>query len=86
MELRHHPAHPKTVAVIIAGILRLRQTDCAGEAADAAVATIRLKLLKLGARVCTSVRRIHFAIASSYPNQHEFETAYLALKRTFSSA
>jgi len=68
------------------GRLRLRQTDCAGEAADAAVATIRLKLLKLGARVCTSVRRIHFAIASSYPNQHEFETAYLALKRTFSSA
>jgi DDE family transposase len=54
--------------------------------ADAAVATIRLKLLKLGARVCTSVRRIHFAIASSCPNQHEFETAYLALKRAFSSA
>ena len=54
--------------------------------ADAAVATIRLKLLKLGARVCTSVRRIHFAIASSCPNQHEFEKAYLTLKRTFSSA
>ncbi|HYA38223.1 MAG TPA: IS1380 family transposase [Candidatus Methylomirabilis sp.] len=54
--------------------------------ADAAVATIRLKLLKLGARVCISARRIHFAIASSCPNQHEFETAYLALKRTFSSA
>ena len=54
--------------------------------ADAAVATIRLKLLKLGARVCTSVRRFHFAIASSCPNQHEFEKAYLALKRTFSSA
>jgi hypothetical protein len=36
---------------------------------DAAVATIRLKLLKLGARVSTSVRRIHFAIASSCPNQ-----------------
>jgi hypothetical protein len=36
--------------------------------ADAAVATIRLKLLKLGARVSTSVRRIHFAIASSCPS------------------
>jgi len=41
---------------------------------------------KLGARVRISVRRIHFAIASSCPNQHEFEAAYLALKRTFSSA
>jgi hypothetical protein len=54
--------------------------------ADAAVATIRLKLLKLGARVSTSVRRIHFAIASTCPNQHELEKAYLALKRTFGSA
>jgi hypothetical protein len=54
--------------------------------ADAAVATIRLKLLKLGARVCISARRVHFAVASSCPNQHEFEAAYLALKRTFSSA
>jgi hypothetical protein len=54
--------------------------------ADAAVATIRLKLLKLGARVCISARRIHFAIASSCPNQHEFHAAYLALKRRFSSA
>jgi hypothetical protein len=54
--------------------------------ADAAVATIRLKLLKLGARVCISARRIHFAIASSCPNQQEFEAAHLALKQTFSSA
>jgi len=30
---------------------------------------------KLGARVRISVRRIHFAIASSCPNQHEFEAA-----------
>src|SRR5271167_314821 len=32
--------------------------------ADAAVATIRLKLLKLGAQVRSSVRRLHFALAS----------------------
>ncbi|HEY1873102.1 MAG TPA: IS1380 family transposase [Steroidobacteraceae bacterium] len=54
--------------------------------ADAALATIRLKLLKLGAQVRTSVRRIHFAIASGCPNKIEFELAYLYLQRAFSSA
>ncbi len=53
--------------------------------ADASVQTIRLKLLKLGARVKTSVRRIHFAIASSCPNQVEFEMAHLYLRRAFNS-
>jgi len=51
--------------------------------ADAAVQTIRLKLLRLGAQVRTSVRRIHFAMASGCPNQSEFEMAYLYLKRAF---
>jgi len=54
--------------------------------ADAAVATIRLKLLKIGARVCTSVRRIHFALASGCPNKTEFELAYLYLRRAFNSS
>ena len=54
--------------------------------ADAAVQTIRLKLLKLGAQVRTSVRRIYFAIASGCPNKVEFELAYLYLQRAFSSA
>jgi hypothetical protein len=54
--------------------------------ADAAAATIRLKLLKLGARVRISVRRIHFALASGCPNKVEFELAYLYLQRAFSSA
>ena len=53
--------------------------------ADAAVATIRLKLLKLGAQVRKSVRRIHFAIASGCPNKDEFQLAYLFLRRAFSS-
>jgi hypothetical protein len=73
------------IAYVLVNALRriaLRETQFA----NAAVATIRLKLLKLGARVCTSVRRVHFAIASSCPNQREFETAHLALKRAFSSA
>ena len=53
--------------------------------ADASAQTIRLKLLKLGALVKTSVRRIHFAIASACPNQMEFEMAHLYLSRAFSS-
>ena len=54
--------------------------------ADAAVATIRLKLLKLGAQVRRSVRRIHFALASGCPNKTEFELAYLSLRRAFTSS
>jgi hypothetical protein len=57
-----------------------------GQFADAAVATIRLKLLKLGAQVRTSVRRIHFAIASGCPNKDEFALAHIYLQRVFSSA
>ena len=57
-----------------------------GQFADAAVATIRLKLLKLGAQVRSSVRRIHFAIASGCPNKDEFALAHCYLQRVFSSA
>ena len=57
-----------------------------GQFADAAVATIRLRLLKLGAQVRSSVRRIHFAIASGCPNQDEFALAHIYLQRAFSSA
>ena len=53
--------------------------------ADAAVATIRLKLLKLGAQVRKSVRRLHFAIASGCPNKIEFAVGYLYLRRAFGS-
>lgn len=55
------------------------------EFAKAAVQTIRLKLLKLGALVRTSVRRIHFAIASGCPNRAEFAMARLSLRRAFAS-
>jgi hypothetical protein len=53
--------------------------------ANAAVHTIRLRLLKLGAQVRTSVRRIHFAMASGSPNQMEFEMAYVYLRRAYGS-
>jgi DDE family transposase len=48
---------------------------------DATCGTIRLKLLKLGARVTVSVRRIKVAIASACPYRTEFALAHLRLAR-----
>ena len=44
--------------------------------AQATVGTIRLKLLKLGARITVSVRRILIAIASACPSQNILAIAY----------
>ena len=44
--------------------------------ADATCGTIRLKLLKIGARVRVSVRRIWIAMASTCPNAFEFTLAH----------
>ena len=71
-------------AYVLVDLLR-RVGLCHSKFADAAIATIRLKLLKLGA-VQISVRRIHLAIASGCPNKDEFELANIYLQRAFSSA
>jgi hypothetical protein len=42
---------------------------------------IRLKLLKIGAQVRRSVRRIKVAMASAFPYQAEYHLAYLYLRR-----
>ncbi len=48
----------------------LRRGALAGtERAEAQVGTIRLKVLKVAARVATSVRRVVFHLASSYPHR-----------------
>jgi hypothetical protein len=47
--------------------------------ADATCGTIRLKLLKIGAHVRVSVRRIKFSMASAFPNTDVFRTAAAAL-------
>ena len=47
--------------------------------ADATCGTIRLRLLKLGALVRVSVRRIKVSIASAYPWRDEFALAHLRL-------
>jgi len=49
--------------------------------ARASCGSIRLKLLKVGALVKISVRRIHVAIASACPYQHEFALAHALLRR-----
>ena len=50
--------------------------------ASATCGTIRLKLLKIGAQVRKSARRIKVAMASAFPYQTEYHLAYLCLKRT----
>jgi Transposase DDE domain group 1 len=47
--------------------------------ARASCGTIRLKLLKIGALVRTSVRRIKLAMPSAFPHQAEYQAAYAAL-------
>jgi hypothetical protein len=49
--------------------------------ASATCGTIRLRLLKIGALVRVSVRRVVFAMASACPWQHEFALAHALLRR-----
>ncbi|MFL5284053.1 MAG: IS1380 family transposase [Rhodopila sp.] len=49
--------------------------------ASATCGTIRLRLLKIGALVRVSVRRVAFAMASACPWQHEFALAHALLRR-----
>jgi hypothetical protein len=50
--------------------------------ARASCGTIRLKLLKIGALVRTSVRRIKLAMPSAFPYQTEYRAAYARLTAT----
>jgi Transposase DDE domain group 1 len=47
--------------------------------AEATCGTLRLALLKIGALVTTSVRRVRLAMASAYPYQNEFALAHARL-------
>jgi hypothetical protein len=47
--------------------------------ARACANTIRLKLLKIGAVVTVSVRRVKLAMSAACPNQPEFMAAFHAL-------
>jgi DDE family transposase len=48
--------------------------------AQATCGTIRLQLLKIGALVRVSVRRVKMAMASAFPHQHEFALAHALLR------
>ena len=50
--------------------------------ARATCGTIRLKLLKIGAQLTRSARRIRVAMASAHPWQYEFGFAHALLQNT----
>jgi hypothetical protein len=61
----------------------LRRTALPGSTlAKACCGTIRLRLLKIGALVSRSVRRVRIAMASSCPDQATFAAAHALLQRT----
>jgi DDE family transposase len=64
--------------VLLSALRRVALPDT--ELAQATCGSIRLKLLKLGARVTVSVRRIKIAIASACPYQAEFTLAHARLR------
>jgi Transposase DDE domain group 1 len=69
-----------TVAYIVLRALRqfgLPQTELAQAQCD----TIRLKLLKIGAVVRISVRRVYVSLSESYPLRAVFERVYVNLQR-----
>ena len=51
--------------------------------AESTCASIRLKLLKIGAHVKVSVRRVVFSMASGYPDQDLFRSALSNLQRSY---
>lgn len=68
-------------------VCALRRLALAGsELAQATCGSIRLKLLKIGAQITVSVRRVKIALASSYPLQALFALAYERLARVLPEA
>jgi hypothetical protein len=65
--------------VLLCGLRRIGLAHT--QFATATCGTIRLKLLKIGALVRVSVRRITVAMASACPGQHEFALAHAFLRR-----
>jgi len=63
--------------VLICALRRIGLVDT--QFARASCGTIRLKLLKIGALVRTSVRRIRLAMPAAFPYQAEYRAAHAAL-------
>ena len=80
----HHARQPAAPVVRLDGLCADR-CACAASGSPAPswpmrpAASIRLKLLKIGALVRISVRRVKIAMASSHPRQRDWAIAYAAL-------
>src|SRR5438552_12789542 len=68
---------PRWLYVLLCALRRLALQHT--QFAKATCGMIRLKLLKVGALVRTSVRRIKFAMASGYPYPRDFAHAHAEL-------
>lgn len=68
-----------SVAYVLINALR-SQCLATTELGNAQIGTIRTKLLKLGARIVISARRVLISISSGCPYQHIFATAYRCLQ------
>jgi len=66
--------------VLVCGLRRLGLKGT--EMAQAQVSTIRTRLLKIGARVRVSVRRVYLSLAASYPWRSLFARVYEQLRAT----
>lgn len=67
-----------TIALLLASYFR-RAVLVDTELASASIETIRVQLLKIGARIIRSVRRIWFHLASHWPGQSLFRTCCRAI-------
>ena len=65
--------------ILVSGLRRLGLQ--ATELAEAQVSTIRTKLLKIGARIRVSVRKVWVSMASSYPWQDLYQQVWTNLRR-----
>ena len=87
--LQHHTKHTKfrigpawfasMAYVLLCGLRRIGLAHT--QFATATCGTIRVKLLKIGAQVIRSVRRIRIAMASACPWQYEFGLAHALLMK-----
>ena len=64
--------------ILMSGLRRLGLK--ATELAQAQVSTIRLKLLKIGAQIRISVRKVWVSMASSYPGQDLYQRVWTNLR------
>src|SRR5437588_3363281 len=73
-----------TAYVLVCGLRRLGLKNT--ELAQAQVSTIRTRLLKIGARVRVSVRRIYLSMAASYPWASQFAQVHAQLRAVVAPA